>query len=93
MKGRKIEYRNNQGVASGKFNKQEIFRALVENSKNDIDWIKFIAREEETILASKVIHKPIEDINDAVTLYLIASKAYDENDQDFEATVDHLRNL
>lgn len=70
IKGSKTEYRNNEGVAGGKFTKREMFLALIENEsiKND-EWISFLRHHSEEILSTKNIPKPIEDLNDAKLLY------------------------
>jgi len=87
----KLEYRNNEGVASGSFNKHQIYKALTENSKIRTDWVKFLKEQEDEIFKAKAIPKPIEDINDAVMLMHIASKVAEEK-KDFQETVEHLRN-
>ena len=92
VKGKKVEYRNNQGVASGKFNKREIYKALTENNKIQTEWIKLLRAHEDEIFKAKSIPKPIEDINDAVTLLHIGVRAMEEQ-KDFKKTVDYLRSL
>lgn len=71
-KGKKVEYRNNDGVAGGSFKKPEIYKALLDNTNlaND-EWVKFLHDHSDEIFSSKMIPKPIEDINDAKTLYEI----------------------
>jgi hypothetical protein len=71
-KGKKTEYRNNQGVAGGSFKKHEIYLALTENPKlqND-EWVKYLLENADEVHAAKSVPKPIEDINDAKTLYEI----------------------
>ena len=88
----KLEYRNNEGVASGSFNKHQIYKALIENSNIQTEWVKFLRAHADEILEAKGIPKPIEDINDAVMLLHIASKVI-EDKIDFQDTVDHLRTL
>lgn len=71
-KGKKIEYRNGDGVAGGSFKKPEIYKALIDNTKLISDpWVEFIREHSDEILDMKSIPKPIEDINDAKTLYEI----------------------
>lgn len=68
----KIEYRNNQGVAGGSFKKHEIYRALTENPKLQNDpWVKYLLENADEVHAAKSVPKPVEDINDAKTLYEI----------------------
>lgn len=70
--GTKVEYRNNEGVAGGSFKKHEIYKALIEN-KNLVNdpWIVYLKDHWEEIKEMKSIPKPIEDVNDAKTLYEI----------------------
>lgn len=76
-KGKKVEYRNADGVAGGSFKKPEIYKALIDNSKLLGDeWVEFIRGHSDEILEMKSIPKPIEDINDAKTLYEILKAAY-----------------
>lgn len=72
QKGKKIEYRNPDGVAGGSFKKPEIYKALLHNDnlKGDV-WVDYLREQSEEILEMKSIPKPIEDINDAKTLYEI----------------------
>lgn len=71
-KGKKTEYRNKDGVAGGSFKKPEIYKALLDNDKLKTDkWVEYIREQSEEILDMKSIPKPIEDINDAKTLYEI----------------------
>ncbi len=90
-KGKKIEYRNNQGVAGGSFKKHEIYKVLTENTKINTDWVRFLRLKEKEISEQKSIPKPIEDINDSVVMFYIAQEAYKENNQDFNKTIKQLR--
>ena len=72
QKGKKIEYRNPDGVAGGSFKKPEIYKALLDNVNLKGDkWVEYLREQSEEILEMKSIPKPIEDINDAKTLYEI----------------------
>lgn len=72
QKGKKTEYRNTKGVAGGSFKKPEIYQALLDNPSLTTDnWVTFLREHSEEILDMKSIPKPIEDINDAKTLYEI----------------------
>lgn len=72
QKGKKTEYRNAKGVAGGSFKKPEIYQALLDNpTLKDDSWVTFLRDQSEEILEMKSIPKPIEDINDAKTLYEI----------------------
>lgn len=92
-KGKKIEYRNNQGVAGGSFKKHEIYKVLTENNKINTDWVRFLRLKEKEISEQKSIPKPIEDINDSVVMFYIAQEAYKENNQDFNKTIKQLRTI
>lgn len=71
-KGKKVEYRNADGVAGGSFKKHEIYKALLDNTTlyND-PWVEFIRGHWDEVSEMKSVPKPIEDINDAYTLYQI----------------------
>lgn len=72
QKGKKTEYRNGDGVAGGSFKKPEIYKALLDNTElvND-PWVMYLKEQSEEIFSLKMVPKPIEDINDAKTLYEI----------------------
>jgi len=67
---KKIEYRNNDGVAGGKFTKTEMCKAIIE-SDISCTWSSFLRDNSESILKNKNIPKPIEDINDAKIIFEI----------------------
>lgn len=90
QKGKKVEYRNNQGLAGGSFQKPDIYKVLTENESFQSDWVCLLRKLEEDILSKKSIPKPIEDINDAVVMYHIVEEEY-KNIQDFTKTVKNLR--
>lgn len=71
-KGKKVEYRNNDGVAGGSFKKKDIFKALIDNPNLKGDtWIEYLRENAEEILDLRDIPKPIEDLDDAKTIYEI----------------------
>jgi hypothetical protein len=71
-KGKKLEYRNQQGVSGGDFNKFDIYKALIENpSLSQDSWIQFLLVHRDEIFETRSVPKPIEDINDAKMLYEI----------------------
>lgn len=71
-KGKKIEYRNKDGVAGGSFKKHEMYKVLTENPDLHNDpWVEFIRGHEAEVMEMKSVPKPIEDINDAKILYEI----------------------
>ena len=91
-KGKKFEYRNKLGTASGAFNKRDIYTALIENTKIITAWVEFLRSQHSEIISAKAIPKPIEDINDAVAMLHVAERAMEENNGDYQATLSFLRN-
>ena len=65
----KLEWRNREGVAAGRFTKHEMYKAITENSELDDGWTKLVKNYQDEQLSSKSISKPLEDINDAYLLY------------------------
>lgn len=65
----KIEWRNNEGVAAGKFNKHEMYKAICENDDLDDDWRKLLNEHFSDQINAKSISKPLNDINDSYLLY------------------------
>lgn len=92
-KGKKIEYRNHEGLSGGSFTKFDMYKVLTENKKLNNNWMKLIKDYEQTILSSKNVPKPIDDINDSVIIYHIIEKAYKENNKQFLETVEYLRTV
>lgn len=74
VKVKKYEYRNNAGVAGGKFKKPEMFLALTENTSLKDDWVEFLRSHESDIIGLATIPKPIEDVNDAKLLFEVLKK-------------------
>lgn len=70
-KGKKFEYRNNDGVSGGKFTKHEMYKALTENPDLNCEWLKMLREYKDEIFESKSVPKPIEDMNDAKLMYEI----------------------
>lgn len=68
-KVQKLEWRNNEGISGGAFNKNHMYLALLENKEfTDIPYIINL-REHKEELSKMDIPKPIEDTNDAFLLY------------------------
>lgn len=65
------EYRNKLGIPGGKFQKPDIFRAIVENDKLDDFWSKHCKSVKEEVLAVRTTPKPYEDVDDAYLIYQI----------------------
>ncbi len=69
QKGKKIEYRNRQGISGGKFKKNEILLSLLENENLNCEWCNFLKMNKDDLINKKNVPKPIDDINDAKILY------------------------
>lgn len=67
----KLEYRNNAGIAGGKFTKTEIYLSIIENTDLNDYWSILCTSLRDDILAGKTIKKPFEDVNDSYVLYHI----------------------
>ena len=65
------EYRNKLGIPGGKFQKPDMFRAIVENDKLDDFWSKHCKSVKEEVLAVSTTPKPYEDVDDAYLIYQI----------------------
>ena len=73
IKGKKkpkviVEYRNNDGLAGGKFTKREMFLSVVDNKNWNDKWSIYLRSRKNEILEKKSVPKPIDDVTDA---YLI----------------------
>lgn len=73
IKKKKIveEYRNKLGIPGGKFQKPDIFRAIVENENIDDFWSKHCKSVKEEVLTVSTTPKPYEDVDDAYLIYQI----------------------
>lgn len=73
-KGKRIksyEWRNNEGIAGGKFTKKEMYKVLTDNVNITCNWVSFLRDIQDKIFSLCNIPKPIEDVNDAKILYEI----------------------
>lgn len=68
------EWRNSEGVAGGKFTKNEMYKVLIENTSMNCKWVTFLRENQIDIQNLKNIPKPIEDMNDAKIMYEIMLK-------------------
>lgn len=68
-KKEKLEYRNNDGVAGGKFTKREIYLSIIENKNIDDLYYRHLKEVCGDILEVTKIPKPYEDSNDAYVIY------------------------
>lgn len=63
----KIEFKNNDGINGGDFDKTHMYKSIIENDKWNDKWKNHLKSIESDI--SKKIPKPHEDLNDAYLLY------------------------
>lgn len=70
----KEEYRNNLGIAGGKFTKTDMYMAIVENVDMHDHWAKHCKLVKKDILEVSTIPKPYEDINDSFLIYQFLKK-------------------
>lgn len=69
--GKKLQYRNGDGVSGGSFKKHDMYKCLTENNSLTCEWTKLLRYYSDDILKQKAIPKPIEDMNDAKLMYEI----------------------
>ena len=72
QKGKKVEYRNKEGLAGGSFKKHDMYKALIENDELQCEWVKLLREHWSDISVQKSVPKPIEDLNDAKLMYEVA---------------------
>ena len=65
----KFEYRNNQGISGGRFQKPEMSRALIENDAFQEPYCRVLRDNQTSILFTKTVKKPMEDCSDSMLLY------------------------
>jgi hypothetical protein len=65
------EWRNKLGIPGGKFQKPDMFRAIIENEKLDDYWSKHCKLVKDDILSVSTTPKPYEDVDDAYLIYQI----------------------
>lgn len=70
--GKKEMYRNREGVSGGGFKKWDMYKALVENTELNCEWVNFLREHAPDIMGKAAVPKPIEDLNDAKLMYEIA---------------------
>lgn len=67
MEGKKMVYRDENGKASGSFDKKDMMNALLKLNFN-YDYLNYIKINKEQLLSTKDIPKPFDDFNDSITL-------------------------
>lgn len=70
----KEEWRNNIGIPGGKFTKNDMALAIIENQSLDDYWIKHCKLIRDDLNSVSTIQKPYEDVNDAYLIYQILRK-------------------
>lgn len=71
----KEEYRNKIGIPGGKFTKNDMALAIIENDKLDDYWSKHCKFIKDDLTSVSTIQKPYEDVNDAYLIYQILKKS------------------
>lgn len=70
----KEEWRNNIGIPGGKFTKNDMALAIIENENLNDYWIKHCKIIRDDLKSVSTIQKPYEDVNDAYLIYQILRK-------------------
>jgi hypothetical protein len=68
------EWRNKLGIPGGKFTKNDMALAIIENDKLDDYWSKHCKFIKDDLTSVSTIQKPYEDVNDAYLIYQILKK-------------------
>ena len=70
-----IRDRNKIGIPGGKFTKNDMALAIIENDKLDDYWSKHCKFIKDDLTSVSTIQKPYEDVNDAYLIYQILKKS------------------
>jgi len=70
----KEEWRNSIGIPGGKFTKNDMALAIIENEELNDYWIKHCKIIRDDLKSVSTIQKPYEDVNDAYLIYQILRK-------------------
>jgi hypothetical protein len=65
------EYRNKIGIPGGKFTKNDMALAIIENDKINDYWSNHCKFIKDELMSVSTIQKPYEDVNDAFLIYQI----------------------
>ena len=71
----KEEWRNNIGISGGKFTKNDMYLAIIENEDLNDFWAKHCKLVKDDINSTSQIQKPYEDVDDAYLIYQIIKKS------------------
>jgi hypothetical protein len=72
----KEEYRNKIGIPGGKFTKNDMALAIIENENLNDYWSKHCKFIKDELTSVSTIQKPYEDVNDAYLIYQILNKQH-----------------
>lgn len=67
-------YRNKIGISGGKFQKPDMYLAIIENENLNDDWYKHCLSVKGDLTSISTIPKPYEDVNDSYLLYHIIKR-------------------
>ena len=70
----KEEFRNKIGIPGGKFTKNDMALAIIENENLNDYWARHCKLIKEDLASVSTIQKPYEDVNDAYLIYQILNK-------------------
>ncbi len=70
----KEEFRNKIGIPGGKFQKTDMYLAIIENENLNDFWAKHCKLSKDDLTAVSTVPKPYEDLNDAYLIYQILKK-------------------
>jgi hypothetical protein len=70
----KEEFRNKIGIPGGKFTKNDMALAIIENNSLNDYWSKHCKFIKDELMSVSNIQKPYEDVNDAYLIYQILNK-------------------
>jgi hypothetical protein len=71
-KGKKISWRNNEGISGGNFTKIEMVKSIIENDSLVDPWAKHLKSIKDEILSMRNIPKPYDDLCDSYLLMKFA---------------------
>lgn len=71
---KEYKWRNNFGISGGKFQKPDMYHAIIDNKYFDDYWSNHCKLMKVDITSVKSINKPYEDANDAYLIYQVLKK-------------------
>ncbi len=71
----KEEWRNKLGMPGGKFTKNDMYLAIIENENLNDYWIKHCKSVKGDVQSTAQIQKPYEDVNDSYLIYQVLKKS------------------